>query len=102
MPDAAPYALLGVMSNPTKPVLRQQWREWASTFRAHEAGSVRVRYVLGKTIYAPLVDEGASTAKLTVVSSERTNDHLFVAGREQLPNVGVVTEKSAYFWQNGQ
>ena len=27
-------------------------------------------------------------------------DLLYVDGRERLPNVGVVTEKSAYFWRD--
>ena len=98
----APYVVLGVMSNPVKPLLREQWREWESTFKA--AGTaVRVRYVFGKTVYQQHDDQGPSTAELPTVKSEvkpsGESDHIFVAGRERLPNVGVVTEKSAYFWQ---
>ena len=34
MADGGPYVVLGVMSNPFKPFLRNQWREWASTFNS--------------------------------------------------------------------
>lgn len=103
MPSASsPYVILGVMSNPMKPVLRDQWRQWATTFSSSGSG-VHVKYVLGKTIYQRFDDQGASTAELPELSKEITglgkNDILYVAGREQLPHVGVVTEKSAYFWQ---
>ena len=98
-----PYVLLGVMSNPYKPLLREQWREWASTFNG-TGTSVRVRYVFGKTVYQQNDDQGLNTAELPTVKSEvkpsGESDHIFVAGREKLPNVGVVTEKSAYFWQS--
>ncbi|KAL3915769.1 MAG: hypothetical protein SGPRY_007087, partial [Prymnesium sp.] len=97
------YVLLGVMSNPVKPLLRDQWREWAASFASHNR-AVQVRYVLGKTIYQQNVDPGQSTIDLPVLQAElkppALNDLLFVEGRERLPHVGVVTEKSAYFWKN--
>ena len=79
-----PYVLLGVMSNPIKPTLRKQWREWATTFHAHTTNSVRVRYVFGRTVYEPHVDPGPLTAQLPTVSLEQASsgqdDHLFVDG----------------------
>ena len=32
----SPFILLGVMSNPTKPLLRRQWREWGTRFHAYQ------------------------------------------------------------------
>ena len=85
------------MSNPVKPLLRTQWREWASNF--HETGrAVRVRYIFGKTIYERNADPGPVRVE-SVAKDLDGNDHLLVDGRERLPHVGVVTEKSAYFWK---
>ena len=94
MDEAAPFLLLGVMSNPVKPLLRTQWREWASNF--HDP-SVRVRYVFGKTVYERNADPGSLRVESVATDLDR-NDHMLVDGRERLPHVGVVTEKSAYFW----
>ena len=95
----APFLLLGVMSNPSKPILRVQWREWASQFREHQK-AVRVRYVFGKTMYLRHVDPGPVNIDRTLVKDLDLNDHMMVEGREKLPHVGVVTEKSAYFWRS--
>ena len=93
MSDNTPFVLLGVMSNPVKPILRTHWHEWASRF--HENGAVRVRYVFGKTMYERNADPGSPIRG----SMEEEKDRLLVDGREQLPHVGLVTEKSAYFWR---
>ena len=92
-----PFLLLGVMSNPVKPVLRTQWREWASNFREHGRG-VRVRYVFGQTFYEAGTDPGS--VRVDHMVENRSGDHLLVESREKLPHVGVVTEKSAYFWRD--
>lgn len=95
---SSPMLLIGVMSNPVKPLLRTQWREWASKF--HETDrAVRVRYIFGKTMYERNADPGSVSVK-AVAKDLDGNDHLLVDGRERLPHVGVVTEKSAYFWKN--
>ena len=99
MGDGGPYVVLGVMSNPFKPFLRNQWREWASTFNSSGRG-VHVRYVFGRSVWTAGVDPGPSTADVPMVRSETGADHFFVDGREKLPNVGVVTEKSATFWRS--
>ena len=98
MADSSPYLLLGVMSNPFKPILRQQWRAWASGFQEN-GRAVRVRYVFGKTVYEPHADPGSVRVDQALVKDLDQNDHLLVDGREKLPHVGVVTEKSAYFWR---
>ena len=95
MSDNAPYLLLGVMSNPTKPILRTHWRKWASRFHELER-SVRVRYIFGKTMYEHGADEGSVRVEKLL---EKQKDHLLVDSREKLPHVGLVTEKSAYFWR---
>ena len=70
--------------------MRQRtWREGFSS------GAVKQRLVLGST---PL----NSTRALEVTfaaEATRHGDMLFVQGREGLPHVGKVTEKSASFWQ---
>jgi len=94
MSAETPHVLLGVMSNPKAPLLRTQWREWAAGFKEYNRG-VQVRYVFGKTFYEEKVDPGQPN----VVTDGHSEDHLFVDGREKLPHVGLVTEKSAYFWR---
>ena len=93
--DTPPFLLLGVMSNPSNPTLRTQWREWGSRFHEHQR-EVRVRYIFGKTMYERHADPGSVKINQMV---EDQPDHLMVDGREKLPHVGVVTEKSAYFWR---
>eukprot|EP00965_Chrysotila_dentata_P211708 6186599-Pleurochrysis_carterae.AAC.1 len=61
--NQSPYVLLGVMSNPSKPALRTQWRSWAQHFDTLQ-DAVGVRFVLGKYIY----EKGSSTGKSTAVS----------------------------------
>jgi len=92
--------LLGVMSNPTKPLLRNQWREWGGLFNTYQR-SVHVRYVLGTSFYAAGKAQGDLIDDLPALKKERerSSDFLVVNGRERLPHVGVVTEKSAAFWQ---
>lgn len=109
--------LLGVMSNPTSPRLRNQLREWYAHFESLGNG-VDVRYVFGATFHngtdgngvggsgsnelisIPTLVPGLSDAAAGVRSEAETHDDLFyVDGRERLPHVGVVTEKSAAFWR---
>ena len=71
---------------------------------------VSVQFVLGESFHQAAQQKRArrrgSEAELSppqVVSAERAahnDDFLFVGGRERLPNVGKVTEKSAAFWQS--
>ena len=101
MPGAR--VLLGVMSNPSSSRLRDQLREWNAKFSAFHHG-VDVRYVFGSSFYG---GENGSTAAavpqaaLDGASTEKRahDDLLYVDGRERLPHVGVVTEKSASFWR---
>ena len=90
-----PYLLLGVMSNPWKGILRHQWVDWAGTFSSTHRQTVKVRYVFGETVYQQHVDPGQATEP-----AGNASETLFVKGREKLPHVGVVTEKSATFWQS--
>ena len=109
--------LLGVMSNPTSPRLRNQLREWNQKFQAYGKG-VDVRYVFGATFYngtdgsgfggssssdvvsaatiVPRLAEAAAGVRGEAISNA---DLFYVNGRERLPHVGVVTEKSAAFWR---
>ena len=90
--------LLGVMSNPAKPLLRTQWREWGGRFSSYQQ-SVRVRYVFGTSFYEAGKEHGRPTRNDELAREEREHgDMIYVDGREKLPNVGVVTEKSAAFW----
>ena len=52
-PDAQPNfrVLLGVMSNPTSPRLRNQLRDWYSKFSSFRQGA-DVRYIFGSSFYA--------------------------------------------------
>ena len=84
--------LLGVMSSPHNARMRDQWREWASLF-AEKGSGVHVRYVFGESFY-----RGERTAAAVKSEQEAHGDIIFVGGREKLPNVGKVTEKSAAWW----
>lgn len=96
---ASPYLLLGVMAAPAKPLLREQWRQWGTRFRAFQ-NSVRVRFVLGDAFYESGVFPGESTKTVeTEKEAAQSGDLVWVAGRDKLPHVGKVTEKSAAFWQ---
>jgi hypothetical protein len=110
--------LLGVMTAPLNPRMRNQWREWANLFSANRNG-VDVRFVLGERFH-----EGAQSrreeksrrrrrkgvgdeqpprgqpADLVRAEISANNDFIFVDGREKLPHVGKVTEKSASWWLN--
>ena len=93
-----PFVSLGVMSNPMKPLLRMQWREWASHFHSYDQQSVQVRFVFGTSFYESMKPHGAPTKEQLTEAELQKGDLVFVDGRERLPNVGVVTEKSAAFW----
>ena len=97
---ADPYILLGVMSNPTKPRLRDQWRdEWGPRFGAYQQ-EVKVRFVFGDSFYEPGTQRGEPTRPRLEQEEARHSDLMYVDGREKLPHVGVVTEKSAAFWRS--
>ena len=119
MPDAAAdmRVLLGVMSNPTSPRLRNQLRDWNSRFSSFGQG-VDVRYIFGSNFYngtdgsgvggssstdlisIPTMVPGLAEAAANARREEVTHaDIFYVSGRERLPHVGVVTEKSASFWR---
>lgn len=100
---AEPFrVLLGVMSNPSNPRLRQQLRAWNSQFAAFGHGA-DVRYVFGSAFYGG--PNGSATAEVPeealagARAEESAGDLMYVDGRERLPHVGVVTEKSAAFWR---
>ena len=96
--------LLGVMSNPGKPQLRAQIRaEWNSRF-SRSGDGVDTLFVLGTSFYANATTAPGSSAPAEIASavraeSQASGDLLYVTGRERLPHVGVVTEKSASFWR---
>ena len=98
-PSTEPYVVLGVMANPSNPRLRDQWREWGQRFIAYQHG-VLVRFVFGSSFYEAGLAEGAPTAPQLDLEQASHGDLIFVDGREKLPNVGVVTEKSAAFWRS--
>ena len=91
--------LLGVMSNPTSDRLRVQLREWNSLFAAHRQGNVAVRFVFGSSFYNATEQPPAEAVSSAQQENSTHGDLLFVDGRERLPHVGVVTEKSAAFWR---
>jgi len=98
-----PLVVLAVMSNPSKPTLRTQWRQWANQFSAFESGAVSLRFAFGVSFYekGKRIGEGKPVAESQMLEAERSGgDLLFVRGRERLPHVGVVTEKSAAWWSN--
>ena len=88
--DGAPHArvLLGVMSNPTNDRLRRQLRSWNGQFASLGKG-VDVRFVFGKSFYPSTALDAATLGE----------DAFVVEGRECLPHVGVVTEKSGWWWR---
>ena len=90
--------LLGVMSNPSNNVLRTGIREWSARFASHRK-AVDVRFVYGTSFYNA---SAAPAAALALLEQERAEhgDFFFVDGRERLPHVGVVTEKSAAWWRS--
>ena len=90
--------LLGVMSNPSNNVLRTGIREWSARFASHRK-AVDVRFVYGTSFYNA---SAAPAAALALLERERAEhgDFFFVDGRERLPHVGVVTEKSAAWWRS--
>ena len=125
-----PRVLLGVMTSPMNRRMRDQWREWASLYAAHNHG-VDVRFVIGESFHANAQAEADAAARLVrrrrrrqaaeraaagvgaggedyrappsqYVRAENDEHHDFivVAGREKLPHVGKVTEKSAAWWLN--
>ena len=91
----SPRVLLGVMSNPVKPAMRAQQRKWAGHFQ--HAANVDVRFVLGTTFFNNTQRPPPEWDELKAEEKEH-KDIIFVEGREKLPHVGVVTEKSASFW----
>ncbi len=87
--------LLGVMSNPMNARMRTQWREWAQLFSERESG-VKVRFVLGSSFYG--TQQAATPREMLRGEAEKFRDLVYVDGREKLPHVGKVTEKSASWW----
>jgi len=83
------------MSNPVKPAMRAQQRKWAGHFQ--HAANVDVRFVLGTTFFNNTQRPPPEWDELKAEEKEH-KDIIFVEGREKLPHVGVVTEKSASFW----
>lgn len=97
--SAEPKAvLLGVMSNPGNDVLRSGIRKWSARFASHRA-AVDVRFVYGTSFYNASAAPAAALASLERERAEN-DDFFFVEGRERLPHVGVVTEKSAAWWRS--
>lgn len=117
-PSAPPKVLLGVMSAPLNPRMRSQWRSWGALFSSYQNG-VDVRFVLGKSFHEAALgkrhikwaasasagssaDGPSAATPESFVNAERSalahDDFHFVDGREKLPNVGKVTEKSASWW----
>ena len=93
----ARFLLMGVMSNPSKDGLRDRIRTWNRHFST--AGrEVHVRFVYGRQFYNGTGDDDALRHYAREVGEH--DDLMFVDGRERLPHVGVVTEKSAAFWQS--
>ena len=105
--------LLGVMTAPHNARLRNQWREWRTLFNRTErpgGGRFDVRFVLGNQFYQSENVQGQKRwQKRQVVPQEPPkeivreedashHDFVFVEGREMLPHVGKVTEKSAGWW----
>ena len=92
--------LLGVMTSPLNPRLRTQWREWRGLFNKTNHGFT-AKFVLGREFY---VHGGGGRRRLRpppeILKGEvaQAGDLLFVDGREKLPHVGKVTEKSAAWW----
>ena len=98
----ADRVMLGIMSNPMSPRLRAQLREWNARFRAYRS-TVDVRFVFGSSFYngSDGFGGGAPMEAVVGVQAEESTHHdlFFVNGRERLPHVGVVTEKSAAYWR---
>ena len=92
------HVLLGVMSNPGNNVLRTGIREWSARFASHRK-AVDVRFVYGTSFYNASAAPAAALASLERERAEH-DDFFFVDGRERLPHVGVVTEKSAAWWRS--
>ena len=109
--------LLGVMTSPLNPRLRSQWREWSELFHTHHTRALDVRFVVGhafhQAAWSPtptrargrrkraLPQEVPLAAPPELLREERAahdDDFVFVGGREKLPHVGKVTEKSAAWW----
>ena len=91
------HVLLGVMSNPGNNVLRTGIREWSARFASHRK-AVDVRFVYGTSFYNASAAPAAALASLERERAEH-DDYFVVDGRERLPHVGVVTEKSAAWWR---
>lgn len=84
------FLLVGVMTTPSNEHLRNRQRQWRDLFHS----GVAVKLVLGKTYYG----SNQSVEALMEDEQSRLSDLLFVDGREGLPHVGKVTEKSASWW----
>lgn len=110
--NASMPILLGVMSSPLNPRLRTQWREWGAAFSTYQK-AVDVRFVLGKEFHKAafaaarrqrrrtpegVAADDATPPRLVDAEVKEYDDILFVEGREKLPHVGKVTEKSAAWW----
>ena len=97
MADSEPFVLLGVMSNPSSPMLRNNIRDWTSKFKSVGKAS-SVKFVFGNEFYNGSMP--APPVLLPAIEEVRTHDDFFfVDAREHLPHVGVVTEKSAMWWR---
>ena len=58
-----------------------------------------VRYIFGSSFYNASSEPPIEAVNLARTEAAMHSDILFVDGRERLPHVGVVTEKSAAFWR---
>ena len=84
--------LLGIMTSPLHSEHRERQRTWRKAFPSR---IVEQRLVLGST---NLNSTQSLEAEFADEQSQH-NDLFFVQGREGLPHVGKVTEKSASWWQ---
>jgi hypothetical protein len=91
--------LLGVMTAPQNARLRFQWRDWRGGFNETErnGGVFDLRFVLGREFHrAP--KQATRPSEVVAAEEKAHRDFIYVDGRERLPHVGKVTEKSASWW----
>lgn len=93
--EKIPFILLGVITNPSGFKRRKMLREF-SLLSGGAKGGVRTEYVIGQG-YVGEAPPAALQQKVAAEVSEH-GDIVFVDGRENLPNVGKATEKSAAWW----
>ena len=86
------FLLVGVMSGPANKQHRLQQREWRKQFKSP---GTEVKMVLGSA----RLNGTVSMEEWTRREQTRYGDLLYVDGRDGLPNIGQVTEKSASWWR---